>query len=72
MRQGLEALCVRRPCAPSVNGNAAPVPRFYPNAVTLAYDAAALEEQRSSVDILVKSNLPGRWAVKDSFNTLDL
>lgn len=52
--------------------NAQPVPRFYPNAVTLAYDDAALEEQRSSIDILVKSNLPGRWAVKDSFNKLDL
>jgi hypothetical protein len=48
------------------------VPRFYPNAVTLAHDSAALDEQRSSIDILVKSNLPGRWAVKDSFDRLDL
>lgn len=52
--------------------NAAPVPRFYPNAVTLAVGDAALEEQRTTVDILQKSNLPGRWSVKDSFNTLDL
>jgi hypothetical protein len=52
--------------------NAAEVPRFYPNAVTLAHDEAALEEQRSSVDILVQSHLPGRWAVKDCFNKLDL
>jgi len=52
--------------------NAAPVPRFYPNAVTLAVGDAALEEQRTTVEILQKSNLPGRWSVKDSFNTLDL
>jgi hypothetical protein len=52
--------------------NAEPVPRFFPNAVTLAHDDAALAEQRGTIDILLKSNLPGRWAVKDSFNTLDL
>ena len=52
--------------------NAEPVPRFYPNAVTLAHDEAAVAEQRGTIDILLKSNLPGRWAVKDSFNTLDL
>jgi hypothetical protein len=52
--------------------NAEPVPRFYPNAVTLAHDDAAVSEQRSTVDILVKSNLPGRWSVKDSFHALDL
>ncbi len=48
------------------------MPRFYPNAVTLAQDEAAVAEQRSTIDILLKSNLPGRWAVKDSFNALDL
>jgi hypothetical protein len=52
--------------------NAATVPRFYPNAVTLAVGETALEEQRSTVEILQKSNLPGRWSVKDSFHTLDL
>jgi hypothetical protein len=52
--------------------NAQPVPRFYPNAVTLAHEAASLAEQLSTVDILRKSNLPGRWAVKDSFGRLDL
>src|SRR4029450_12896509 len=52
--------------------NAEPVPRFYPNVVTLAHDETALAEQRSTVDILAKSNPPGRWAVKDSFNKLDL
>jgi hypothetical protein len=52
--------------------NTEPVPRFYPNAVTLAHDEASIAEQQSSVEILVKSNLPGRWAVKDSFNKLDL
>jgi hypothetical protein len=40
--------------------------------VTLAHDEASLAEQRSTVDILGKSNLPGRWAVKDSFSKLDL
>lgn len=48
------------------------VPRFYPNAVTVAVGETALEEQRSTVEILQKSNLPGRWSVKDSFHTLDL
>ena len=52
--------------------NAHPVPRFYPNAVTLAHDDAAIAEQRSTLEILLKSNLPGRWSVKDSFNALDL
>lgn len=52
--------------------NAAVVPRFYPNAVTLAVGATALEEQLTTVEILKKSNLPGRWSVKDSFGTLDL
>lgn len=52
--------------------NAEPVPRFYPNAVTLAVGETALEEQRATVRILQKSNLPGRWSVKDSFGTLDL
>ena len=57
---------------PHIWVNAEPVPRFYPNAVTLAPDEAAVAEQRSTIDILLKSNLPGRWAVKDSFNALDL
>ena len=48
------------------------MPRFYPNAVTLAPGDAAVSEQRGTIDILLKSNLPGRWSVKDSFNTLDL
>jgi hypothetical protein len=52
--------------------NAEEVPRFYPNAVTLAHDKAAIVEQHGTVDILLKSNLPGRWSVKDSFHTLDL
>ena len=57
---------------PHIWVNAEPVPRFYPNAVTLAHDEAAVAEQRGTIDILLKSNLPGRWAVKDSFNALDL
>jgi len=52
--------------------NAQSVPRFYPNVVTLAHDEAAIAEQRDTVAILMKSNLPGRWSVKDSFKTLDL
>ena len=52
--------------------NAEPVPRFYPNAVTLTPGEADIAEQRQAVRILQKSNLPGRWAVKDSFRTLDI
>ena len=52
--------------------NAEPVPRFYPNVVTLQPGKAVAAEQRETVDLLLKSNLPGRWAVKDSFRTLDL
>jgi hypothetical protein len=57
---------------PHIWVNAAVVPRFYPNAVTLAVGDSAIEEQRTTVEILQKSNLPGRWSVKDSFSTLDL
>jgi hypothetical protein len=52
--------------------NAAEVPRFYPNAVTLTDSEADRAEQLATVEILAKSNLPGRWAVKDSFNALEL
>jgi len=52
--------------------NAEPVPRFYPNVVTLTTGKADIAEQRQTVRILQKSNLPGRWAVKDSFKTLDI
>ncbi len=52
--------------------NAETVPRFYPNAVTLAVGDSAREEQRATIEILQKSHLPGRWSVKDSFGTLDL
>jgi hypothetical protein len=57
---------------PHIWVNAEPVPRFYPNAVTLEHDEAAVAEQVGTIDILATSNLPGRWAVKDSFNALDL
>ena len=40
--------------------------------VTLTTGEADIVEQRQTVRILQKSNLPGRWAVKDSFNTLDI
>ena len=52
--------------------NAEQVPRFYPNAITLTHGAGARAEQRSAVGLLAASNLPGRWAVKDSFAALDL
>ncbi len=48
------------------------MPRFYPNAVTLTPEEGARDEQLSAIAILQASNLPGRWSVKDSFNTLDL
>ncbi len=52
--------------------NAETVPRFYPNVVSLTTGAADIDEQSQIVDMLLKSNLPGRWAVKDSFHTLDI
>jgi len=52
--------------------SAEPVPRFYPNVVTLTTGEADIVEQRQTVRILLKSHLPGRWAVKDSFNALDI
>lgn len=52
--------------------NAETVPRFYPNVVTLTTGEADIAEQRQAVRILQKSHLPGRWAVKDSFKTLDI
>ncbi len=52
--------------------NSAEVPRFYPNAITLTDGAHERAEQLAAVGILKSSNLPGRWAVKDSFNALDL
>lgn len=47
--------------------NRAEVPRFYPNAVTLTH-----EGETRQVEALSALKLPGRWAVKDSFATLDL
>jgi hypothetical protein len=52
--------------------NAEAVPRFYPNAVTLSAAEQDIDEQRQTVRILLKSHIPGRWAVKDSFQTLDI
>ena len=51
--------------------NAHEVPRFYPNAVTLTPGDAAVAGQLDNISILLQSNLPGRWAVKDSFMALD-
>ncbi|WP_375766497.1 hypothetical protein NR798_33080 [Archangium gephyra] len=47
--------------------NRAEVPRFYPNAVTLTPEGAARQ-----IEALSALGLPGRWAIKDSFATLDL
>jgi len=52
--------------------NAEAVPHFYPNAVTLSAADRDIDEQRQTIRILLKSNIPGRWAVKDSFHTLDI
>ena len=52
--------------------NAQVVPRFYPNAVTLTHGEVNVREQRSAIELLVASNLPNRWAVKDSFAELEL
>ena len=50
--------------------NRHPVPRFYPNVVTLTPDGAAT--QLGEIHALVATNLPGSWGVKDSFCSLDL
>jgi hypothetical protein len=47
------------------------VPAFYPNAVTLT-DGQATDVQRAGLRDLMAANIPTRWAVKDSFSTLDL
>ncbi|MHA7632518.1 hypothetical protein [Corallococcus sp. M7] len=47
--------------------NPAPVPAFYPNAVTLTEDRT-----EAALHALSRLELPGRWGVKDSFATLDL
>jgi hypothetical protein len=47
--------------------NRGPVPRFYPNVVTLTPEGVA--RQLEALSALV---LPGHWGVKDSFATLDL
>ncbi|MCL6269356.1 hypothetical protein M3P05_05275 [Sansalvadorimonas sp. 2012CJ34-2] len=46
------------------------VPRFYPNAVTLAVDHQPI--QKAMIWDLLDGGLSGSWAVKDSFNQLDL
>ncbi len=46
-----------------------PVPRFYPNAGTLAEPS---QRQLDLIDELIASRLPPGWAVKDSFSMLDL
>jgi hypothetical protein len=49
--------------------NRNPVPRFYPNAGTLAEPS---QRQLALIDELIAARLPSGWAVKDSFSMLDL
>ena len=46
-----------------------PVPRFYPNAGTLAEPSP---RQLALIDELIAARLPSGWAIKDSFSMLDL
>jgi hypothetical protein len=46
-----------------------PVPRFYPNAGTLAESS---QRQLDLIDELIAARLPSGWAVKDSFAMLEL
>ncbi len=46
-------------------------PTFYPNAVTLS-TGPETEAQLAAIRELVAANIPGAWAVKDSFRALDL
>jgi hypothetical protein len=50
-----------------LNRNA--VPRFYPNAGTLAEPSP---RQLALIDELIAARLPSGWAIKDSFSMLDL
>jgi hypothetical protein len=45
------------------------VPRFYPNAGTIA---APSERQLALIDELIAARLPSGWAIKDSFSKLEL
>jgi hypothetical protein len=45
-------------------------PRFYPNAVTLSAEGSAA--QLASIRDLLGAGIPGPWAVKDSFCSLEL
>jgi hypothetical protein len=49
--------------------NRNPVPRFYPNAGTLAEPS---QQQLDLIDELIAARPPRGWAVKDSFSMLDL
>jgi hypothetical protein len=49
--------------------NRAPLPRFYPNAQTLAELSSG---QINLITELINQDLPSGWAVKDSFASLDL
>jgi len=51
--------------------NRHPVPRFYPNLVTLA-TRDGMAAQLAHIRALVTTDLPGGWGVKDSFCLLDL
>lgn len=49
--------------------NRKPMPRFYPNAATLAEPSS---QQLDLIDELIAARLPSGWAVKDSFSMLNL
>ena len=51
--------------------NRSPVPRFYPNAITLS-DRRDVHVQRTHLETLLALNLPASWGIKDSFCALDL
>ena len=51
--------------------NRNPVPRFYPNVVTLSNQRPAAA-QLAHVQELIAAILPDHWAIKDSFAELDL
>ena len=51
--------------------NRRPVPRFYPNLITLSSQNHA-SEPLAHIQELIAGGLSGPWAVKDSFSALDL
>lgn len=70
-----DAVCATHDCAGEFREaawiNLQQAPPFYPNAVTLG-DARQVEAHKERIAEMVRAGLPEGWAIKDSFQTLNL